>query len=362
MLGSLSLTFYQLLYAWGLQLTAAGDASLVVALNPLITSVMSIFLLHDPMSIRRLLGLCCGLAGVALVAFHSPNTDIPLSDRLLGDLLILGCAFCYATYTVLMRKYLTGGFVWLGDYFDAGCCRSRVVTGGSQSSLPLTGQAAITSDHGDPEANKSGLVDAVYKPDVGRTTSAAPVFAPPLMKPLALVTWNHVVAAVSLSPFALYEQPWQVSLDLRAWLYILFLAALASCFSFWAYAYGTEKLGAPRASVFINFVPVFGVLVSWIALSEQLGWEHGLSLVLVWTGVLLVNLAPKGAFLKIPSVLSASDTGGGSSALGDARVNVQLAVSPPALVTTGDTIHSADDASPSYDSALSREQIHGSDH
>src|SRR6266581_2610246 len=55
------------------------------------------------------------------------------------------------------------------------------------------------------------------------------------------------------------------------------------------YVVGVSKIGAGRAAIFGNLVPVFGVITSVLLLRENLSPWHGVSFLLILTGVVLVN-------------------------------------------------------------------------
>ena len=61
--------------AWlvGVAGTAAANAALIIALNPLISSLMAALLLRERLSPRRLVGVALGFGGVAAVVLHRPG-------------------------------------------------------------------------------------------------------------------------------------------------------------------------------------------------------------------------------------------------------------------------------------------------
>lgn len=95
---------YQLLFMLGMTLTGAADASVIITVNPLFTALQAQLVLKERLDSRLLTGLALGLAGVVVVTGWSPNSDIPLEDRLLGDALILTAAFCWAWSSVLIQR------------------------------------------------------------------------------------------------------------------------------------------------------------------------------------------------------------------------------------------------------------------
>jgi len=71
---------------------------------------------------------------------------------------------------------------------------------------------------------------------------------------------------------------------------ILYLAIGASviCFSIWNIS--IRILGAGRTALFGNLIPVFSSLEAVIILNEEFSWVHVVSMIIVFTGLLLANL------------------------------------------------------------------------
>ncbi len=55
-----------------------------------------------------------------------------------------------------------------------------------------------------------------------------------------------------------------------SWLGILYLALLSTVVGYFFYVVGVSKIGAGRAAIFGNLVPVFGVITSVLLLKENL--------------------------------------------------------------------------------------------
>ena len=102
-LGVFGTMAYQLLFMHGMSWTAAGDASLIVSLNPVFTVLLAWPMLGQKISIRMLMGLLVGMSGVIIVVGWSPNSDIPFNHRLIGDLMILFAALAWATTSNLTK-------------------------------------------------------------------------------------------------------------------------------------------------------------------------------------------------------------------------------------------------------------------
>ena len=102
---------YQLLFMNGMKWTAAGDASLIIPVNPVFTVLLAVPMLGQRLSSRMVLGLLFGLAGVATVVGWSPNTDIPFEHRLIGDVMIALAALTWAATSNLTKMALSEGTV-----------------------------------------------------------------------------------------------------------------------------------------------------------------------------------------------------------------------------------------------------------
>ena len=108
MSGFLSTFLYQAFFMYGMKWTAAGDASLMITFNPLFTAILAVPFLGEKFDKRLASGLFLAVSGVAVLAWYSPNVDIPVNERLLGDALIGLSALSWACTTILMKKAMTG--------------------------------------------------------------------------------------------------------------------------------------------------------------------------------------------------------------------------------------------------------------
>ncbi len=76
---------------------------------------------------------------------------------------------------------------------------------------------------------------------------------------------------------------------LKGWGIILFIGIGPSLLSQLSYIRSVELIGAARAGVFTNLVPIFGALLSVIVLREEMALYHGLALLLVMLGIFLAE-------------------------------------------------------------------------
>ena len=220
-----SVFLYQVGYMYGMQKTAASDASLIIGFNPVSVSILSVFILSHNLTRNGVLGIFLSFIGVLLIFLASPNLDIEFYDRIVGNAYIMFGAFAYAIYVVSMRRYVL-------------------------------------------------LIQ--HKP----------------LSSLATISWASLVGCILFVPFVILEAPWERIWNVQEWLLIAYLGVLSTALCYVFFAMGIETIGANKAASFINVVPIFGILSSWIWIGENLGFVQIISFVLIYYGVKLVNQQP----------------------------------------------------------------------
>ena len=231
-IGLFSTFLYQVLFMFGMGYTAAGDASLVITFNPLFTALLAVPFLGRPITKRLAGGLALGITGIAIIFSHSPNVDIPVDERMLGDLLIAFAALSWACATILIKR-------------------------------------AMSEPAGDSEKPLSAL---------------------------AITVWASVTGLAFLTPWAGWEtmENGIPSIGLWTWISILFLAIISTVVSYVWFADGVDKIGASQAALYVFLVPPFGILAGWLLLDEKLGWTLVSSFILIISGVILASSTPRG--------------------------------------------------------------------
>ena len=241
-LAVLNTTLYQAFFLFGVRYAAASDDSLVIGISPVLVAIMATVIVREPMRTQKVLGLLAGLSGVAVISILSPNVNVP--NRPLGISLVFGGALVYSVYTILLRRFLNRA-------------RSQAITR--------------------------------RKPT-----------------PIAIITWVSLFGWLFLIPFSLLEGPWNYSWNPNSWLSILYLALLSTVIGYLFFVEGVSQIGASRAAIFNNLVPVFGVLSSALLVGETLSIWHGASFLLIFLGVILVNRKLLNAEARVPALLTES--------------------------------------------------------
>jgi drug/metabolite transporter (DMT)-like permease len=114
------------------------------------------------------------------------------------------------------------------------------------------------------------------------------------LKPLPSVMYSVLVGTAALAVPALWEGVASRVLDfsLKAWLCLAYLGIFGTVFGFVWFYEGIQKIGATRAGLFINFVPVSAVAIAYFVLGEALSPSLLAGAVLVTAGVYLTNRTP----------------------------------------------------------------------
>lgn len=112
------------------------------------------------------------------------------------------------------------------------------------------------------------------------------------ISPLAAVCYSSIIGTLLLLVPALREGlPHHLAIfSTAAWGSLLYLGIGGTALGFSFYYQGIKKIGATRAGIFINLVPVFSILLSWLILGESIKSIVLLGGLLVLFGVALTNI------------------------------------------------------------------------
>jgi drug/metabolite transporter (DMT)-like permease len=110
-----NITCWNVLVVFGLSLLPSGRAAILAYTMPAWAIPLSVLLLGERLTARKLLGLALGMAGMLLLVWDEFHR---LQGAPRGALLVLGAAFTWAIGTILQKKYpvrapLAGFTAWL---------------------------------------------------------------------------------------------------------------------------------------------------------------------------------------------------------------------------------------------------------
>tara|TARA_B100001113_G_scaffold121521_1_gene99258 strand:- start:2603 stop:3295 length:693 start_codon:yes stop_codon:yes gene_type:complete len=212
---------------FGMQYTAAGDASLMITFNPLFTAILAVIFLNEKMHLNLVIGLLMGMTGVGILFYYSPNIDIPLADRVLGNILIACAALSWACNTILMKRAMT--------------------TPANDAKKPLN--------------------------------------------PLELTVWSSVAGLIMITPITAIEVATRgvVLPTGDGWIGIIFLALFSTVIAYVWFADGIVKIGASMSALYVYLVPPFGIIGGYLLLQEKLGLSLIFAFVLITGGVIIAQ-------------------------------------------------------------------------
>ncbi len=92
---------------YGVKLSSATSASLLVGMEPVSIVLLSALFLGEALTGVKIISLVLGLSGAMLIAFQGfPTLSGAFSDRLKGDLILATHGCCWALYSVLGKSAL----------------------------------------------------------------------------------------------------------------------------------------------------------------------------------------------------------------------------------------------------------------
>lgn len=215
---------------YGVSMTSAVSAGVIMAAIPAAVALMSWFFLGERIGLRVWAAIACAAVGIGLFslskqelptqAVQGLEANLAYKNALWGNLLVFGAVLCEAAYAVIGKK--------------------------------LTGTLS-------PK----------------RITALINLWGFVLMTPLGLyVAWQFDFAAVASG----------------TWLLLVFYALAASVWTVWLWMTGLQTVPAAKAGVFTVMLPVSAALVGVLALGETLSGAQLVAFAIALLGVVLATL------------------------------------------------------------------------
>jgi len=223
LLGMTGVFAYNIFFFTGLQTVEAGRASMIIAVNPVITSLVAIFFLGERSGLLRSIGMILSVSGALLVISRGHPVSFFQGDlRGVGELYIVGCVLSWSAYTLIGKRLLKD------------------------------------------------------------------------LEPLVAVAYSCSLGAVFLSIAAIYSGHLTEIKELNAMsaACLFYVAFFGTTLGFIWFYDGVKKLGAARAAMYVNLVPVSGVLFGVIILGEELSSSLIFGGLLVFAGLYFINYRP----------------------------------------------------------------------
>ena len=111
------------------------------------------------------------------------------------------------------------------------------------------------------------------------------------LTPLLSTTWASIFGTLLLAPLSFFESGPGAFLAFTpvGWASLAFLGFFGTAIGFTLFYKGILEVGTRRAAIFINLVPIFGLLFGWMFLSENLDFSLLIGLFLVICGISLIQ-------------------------------------------------------------------------
>lgn len=106
-IGIIGNLFYQLFFIIGINYTYAANAAVMLGTIPIWVALLSHFFTSEKLTLYKFIGVILAFLGVALIILGSSDELSFESETFLGNLITLAAALCWATYTILSRRYLS---------------------------------------------------------------------------------------------------------------------------------------------------------------------------------------------------------------------------------------------------------------
>lgn len=103
----LGIVFNQGCFIFGVGLTTPGEASIITTSMPLWVMILAAFILKEPVTGKKLMGIAAGAGGALLLILGSCHSTTSGNSGIWGDLLVLTAQLSYAFYIVLYKNFVS---------------------------------------------------------------------------------------------------------------------------------------------------------------------------------------------------------------------------------------------------------------
>lgn len=140
LLGAVGIFGFNLFFFSALQSTSPVNGALIMATNPLVTTLLATMVLRERSTRRQLLALPLAFVGVLIVISAGALQHLSTLRFASGDLLMFGANLAWAFYTVLNRRFLPAGSAFANTTLvmiaGAGLLLMAAVASGETAALP----------------------------------------------------------------------------------------------------------------------------------------------------------------------------------------------------------------------------------
>lgn len=122
----------------------------------------------------------------------------------------------------------------------------------------------------------------------------------PKVHPLSFLTTSFAIGVIMLVPLYLWElsRTGPVKLTMPVGLSLTYVSLCPSILAYLCWNRGVELIGANRAGLFINLIPLFASLMAVLFLGEVFQSYHMVGIILIFSGLALFNLHDRIPFFQ----------------------------------------------------------------
>lgn len=106
LLGLVGMVGYHVPFFVALHYTSASNASMIAATNPIMTALLLSIIYKERLSLTKFAFLLLALLGVLLTITNWHLEKLFELDHNIGELLMVAAVFCWASYSILVRKFI----------------------------------------------------------------------------------------------------------------------------------------------------------------------------------------------------------------------------------------------------------------
>ncbi len=106
--GAVGVFAYAYFFMYGLQTVPAGRSSVVVTLNPVLTTLFAALIFGERFNRTIAMGMVLAFVGGIVVMTHGQPWKLFAGELGKGELMLLGCAIAWSSYTLMGKKLLQG--------------------------------------------------------------------------------------------------------------------------------------------------------------------------------------------------------------------------------------------------------------
>ena len=109
------------------------------------------------------------------------------------------------------------------------------------------------------------------------------------IKPLTFNAWTSLYGWIALGFLALLEQPWDVRPSRTAFAILFYLGVFAAALANTIYSFSIKRIGPSKTAIFVNLVPVLGILSSILWIGEKFSIWYLVSFSIIIIGIRIVT-------------------------------------------------------------------------